>query len=85
VPYFLIALFAINLFLLNSIFYFFALILQLSFYAMALIGYLVRRKIMTLWILSGPFSFCLVNAAALIGFAKFLIGKKAGRWVPVRK
>lgn len=35
-------------------------------------------------ILGLPFSFCLVNAAALVGVARFVMGKKAGRWEPVR-
>ena len=30
-----------------------------------------------------PF-FCLVNLAALVGVVRFVLGKKAGRWQPVR-
>lgn len=84
VPYFLIALFALNLLLLGRVFYNFALALQIAFYTLAAIGYLRQRKAKPTQILGIPFSFCLVNLAALVGVARFAMGKKAGRWVPIR-
>lgn len=84
VPYFLIALFAINLLLLNQSFYVLTLVLQIVFYVLALTGYLWQKKGNPPRILGVPFSFCLVNLAALVGVARFVTGKKSGRWEPVR-
>jgi len=84
VPYFLIALLAVNLLLLDQSFYRLALALQLAFYALAAAGYLWQKRGKPPRILGLPFSFCLVNGAALVGVARFALGKKAGRWMPVR-
>lgn len=84
VPYFLIILFGANVLLLGGFFYRLTLSLQIAFYIMALVGYLWQKKGKPPRILGLPFSFCLVNLAALVGVAWFVMGKKAGRWVPVR-
>ncbi len=84
VPYFLLALLAVNLLLLDRPFYRLALALQVAFYLLAAIGYLWQRKDKPPRLLGLPFSFCLVNLAALVGVARFVLGKKAGRWTPVR-
>ena len=84
VPYFLLALFASNTFLRHVPFYRVALLLQLIFYGTALVG-LCRRSHALPFPFSIPMSFCIVNFAALIGTAKSLIGRKSGRWKPVRK
>jgi hypothetical protein len=54
------------------------------FYALSLVGYLWQKRGKPQRILGIPFSFCLVNLAALVGVARFVMGKKAGQWVPVR-
>lgn len=84
VPYFLIALFVHNLLLLDHPFYGLTLAIQIAFYAVAFGGYLWQRKGKPPRILGIPFSFYLVNLAALVGVARFVIGKKAGQWEPVR-
>ncbi|MBU1748401.1 MAG: hypothetical protein KKA73_11990, partial [Chloroflexi bacterium] len=84
VPYFLIALFAVNLLLLDQPFYCLALALQIAFYALAAAGTLWQRQGKPPRILGIPFSFCLVNLAALVGVARFVMGRQAGRWKPVR-
>lgn len=84
VPYFFVALFALNLLLLRHPFYRLAMALQIGFYALAFLGYLWQRNGKPPRILGIPFSFCLVNLAALVGVARFIMGKKAGRWEPVR-
>jgi len=84
VPYFLIAIFGFNLLLLDYTFYRLALVLQIAFYGLALLGYLWQKERNAPRILGIPFSFCLVNLAALVGVARFLIGKTSARWVPVR-
>ena len=58
--------------------------LQFAFYALAAIGYVWQKKGKPPRFLGIPFSFCLVNLAALVGVARFLMGKTAGRWEPVR-
>jgi len=83
-PYFLIILFGFSLLLLDHTFYRPALALQIAFYTLALAGYLWQRRSKSPRMLGIPFSFCLVNLAALVGVAKFVMGKKAGRWVPLR-
>lgn len=85
VPYFLIIIFCFNLLLLGHPFYHLTLVLQIAFYAFAIAGYLLQRKGKPPRILGIPFSFCLVNLAALVGVARFVIGKKSGRWEPVRR
>lgn len=84
VPYFLIILFGFNLLLLDHPFYFLTLALQIAFYALAISCYLWQKKGKPPRIVGIPFSFCLVNLAALVGVARFAIGKKSGRWMPVR-
>ena len=83
--HFLIALFATNLLLLDDPFYRLTLALQIALYGLALGGYLWQRKGKPPRILGIPFSFCLVNLAALVGVARFLLGKKSGKWQPVRQ
>jgi hypothetical protein len=84
VPCFLTVLLLVNLLVLDQPFHRLALALQLAFYALATAGYLWQRRGKPPRILGLPFSFCLVNLAALVGVARFVMGKKAGRWQPVR-
>lgn len=84
VPYFLISIFVLNLFFLGRPLYNLTLALQIAFYVLAISGYLWQRKGKPPRILGLPFSFCLVNGAALVGVARFLLGKRSGRWKPVR-
>ncbi len=86
VPYFLIALFAVNLLLIDQPFYRFTLAAQIVCYALAGLGHFWQRTgRKPPRFLGIPFSFCLVNAAAAVGVARFLMGKKSGRWEPVRE
>jgi len=75
-----IALFALNLLLLARSFYDLTLALQTASYALALAGCLWQRKGKPPRIPGIPFSFCLVYLAALVGAARFVMGKKAGAW-----
>jgi len=56
----------------------FILALQIAFYGLALLDYLWQRKAKAPRVLGISFSFCLVNLAALVGVARFVMGKKAG-------
>src|SRR6476660_2189032 len=83
VPLFLIALFAANLFLLDSPFYRVTLALQLAFYAAALLNMLlpVHRQWKPLGI---PLFFCTLNAAALVSMLEICRGRKYVTWQTVR-
>jgi hypothetical protein len=54
------------------------LALQIAFYGLALLDYLWQRKAKAPRVLGISFSFCLVNLAALVGVARFVMGKKVG-------
>ncbi|MCY7376318.1 MAG: glycosyltransferase family 2 protein [Pyrinomonadaceae bacterium] len=58
--------------------------LQIAFYAIALVGWILERNGRKLGILAIPFYFVLANLASLIGFYKFLRGERYARWEPIR-
>ncbi len=84
IPYFLLVLLFSNLFLLDQPIYKLSIIGQAVFYGLALCGWVWQRGGKAPRLLGIPFSFCVVNLAAMVGVGRFLIGKKSGRWVPMR-
>ncbi len=60
------------------------LALQVLFYTVALIGWLLERNGKNLGVLAIPLYFVLANLASLIGFYKFLRGERYARWEPMR-
>jgi len=76
---YLIFIFLINLTLLNQHFYVISLAVQIVFYGLALIGFLLRQqsKIKIFYI---PFYFCLVNFAALIALWRFIRKDQTSFW-----
>jgi cellulose synthase/poly-beta-1,6-N-acetylglucosamine synthase-like glycosyltransferase len=84
VPCFLLVLFTSNVLLCHIPFYRAVLVSQIMFYGTALVGFALRNNRLV-FPLSIPMSFCVVNLASLIGTAQCLIGRKSGRWKPVRK
>jgi cellulose synthase/poly-beta-1,6-N-acetylglucosamine synthase-like glycosyltransferase len=84
VPYFLIVIFFANLFLLSIPFYLSIFIVQIFFYIFSIIGYVWQKKKKPPLIFALPFSFSLVNLAALIGVGKSVAGKKSGKWETFR-
>jgi cellulose synthase/poly-beta-1,6-N-acetylglucosamine synthase-like glycosyltransferase len=84
-PFFLVGAFVSSLLLWHSEAYKFAAIIQLTFYASALIGLLVGRRRDASRILYIPYYFCLVNWAALQGIFKFLFGSLSPTWQTVRQ
>jgi len=93
VGFFLVLIFALNVFLLDKPFYLAFFLIQVIFYLFALVGFLLERYQLPITnnhllqanrILSLPFYFSLVNIAALWGIIKFLSGKKQSTWKPVR-
>lgn len=85
VPFFLLAIFALNLLLLDAgPIYVVTLGAQLVFYALAFAGYLLRENASQPFVLRVPFYFCLVNIAAAVGIAESLIGKSYTTWATAR-
>jgi len=81
-PYFLLAMLVSSAFLAGP-FYRTIFLLQVTFCAAALLGFLWRGRALGFpW--SVPASFCIVNVAALVGTWMSLTGRSAGRWTPVR-
>ena len=85
VPYWLVALVALNLLLMGRPIYNLLLLAQLTLYALAAVGYVWQTVGKPPGMLRIPFSFCLVNLAALVGVARFAVGKRSGQWNPVRQ
>ncbi len=83
VPCFLVALFVSNLFLFGGALYRAALAVQAGFYLLALAGALTSGRRGGV-LLSLPYSFCLVNLAALVGIWRCIRGRTSGQWTPVR-
>lgn len=81
IPFFLIAIFFVNLTLFWSPVYRVFFWIQATFYFFALCGVIIkgRSRFMSL-----PFYYCLVNAAALWGIINFFMGQKQPTWKPIR-
>ena len=80
VPYFIIALFVLNLFLLSSVFFRITMAVQIAFYLMALLGAWFQKKGKRILAFYVPYYFCVVNFAALKGALRFLRGEKVQVW-----
>jgi cellulose synthase/poly-beta-1,6-N-acetylglucosamine synthase-like glycosyltransferase len=83
VPCFLLAMFASNLFLVRGPIYRATLAVQAAFYLLAFAGALTAGRRGGA-LLSLPYSFCLVNLAALVGIWRCITGRASGQWTPVR-
>ena len=85
VPFFLMAALFLNLLLaVASTTYFVLLLLQLTFYLIATLGFVAERSNLRLRVLAIPHYFVLANAASLVGFIKFIRGQAHVIWEPVR-
>ena len=81
VPLLLLSLLAVNAALASSgRIYLVAMILQLTFYALALVGFLLAGHRRLPVVLSMPYYFCLVNLASLVGIAEVYLGKSYATW-----
>ena len=77
VPIAMLAMLGANLFLLDRPFYRALFALQLAFYALVLLGALVRLKPKVLRL---PYYFCMINAAAFLGMYHALRGGRTLAW-----
>ncbi|WP_321415556.1 glycosyltransferase [uncultured Desulfobacter sp.] len=88
-PFFLVILFASNLYLsLYNPFYFITFFFQVLFYSMALIYPLIFQKREDQRIISRAssivFYFCIGNIGGLFGVFNFLMGKRIVKWTPIK-
>jgi cellulose synthase/poly-beta-1,6-N-acetylglucosamine synthase-like glycosyltransferase len=83
VPYFLLGLLVSNALLLHANFFRAIFALQAAFYGAALCALLFHRALAKTF-LSVAASFCIVNAAALIGTLQCLSGRTFALWKPAR-
>jgi cellulose synthase/poly-beta-1,6-N-acetylglucosamine synthase-like glycosyltransferase len=81
-PLFLPPVFAANIWLAISagIFYQIALGLQLFFYCLALLGFILRDRNISIRGFFVPFYFCVMNASVFAGFARYLRGSQSVVW-----
>ena len=84
-PFFMIAAFASNLFLLGSTLYQATLLLQLLFYCAALIGALLNGLGRKNVILSLASAFCLANIAFLVSSFNLVTARKVPKYVPTSR
>jgi len=77
VPFLLVAIFITNFYILENNFYRITLILQIIFYALAFLGFVIKRPNP---LLDVPRMFCVMNAAALVGLYRFLMRKQDVMW-----
>jgi len=81
IPFFLLGLFILNFFLLGKPFYFFTFVAQGLFYGLALLeAWRARTRKEGKGIGYIPYTFCLLNYSALVGFFRFLEGKQKANW-----
>lgn len=86
VPVFLLLILLTSIFLaLTSIFFTVILALQIAFYSMAFIAWILEKKGLTFGLLSIPLYFVLTNFASVLGFYKFLKGERYANWEPIRE
>jgi hypothetical protein len=75
-PFFMIATFLSNTFLLSESFYQLIYMLQAVFYICAIIGSALEKRSTIISAFSAPYSFCIGNAGFLVGFIKLLKGEE---------
>jgi len=79
-PALLLAAFTSNLILIGRPGYRLAFLVQVTFYFGALLGGLLRGRRKVLPLFSLPYTFCLVNGAALVGAFRFLTSRQRVTW-----
>jgi cellulose synthase/poly-beta-1,6-N-acetylglucosamine synthase-like glycosyltransferase len=89
IPFFMIAIFILNIFLTHDALYNFIFKLQILFYGMAALGALLRHtKYVILKPISKlcavPYVFCLLNFSALMGFIRFATMQQKVTWTKAK-
>ncbi len=76
-PLLLIDLFILNLMLIDQKIYLAMFVIQVGFYAMALIGFVTKASVV---VFSIPFYFCMQNIATIVGICRGLADKQSVMW-----
>jgi cellulose synthase/poly-beta-1,6-N-acetylglucosamine synthase-like glycosyltransferase len=86
VPLFLVLLFLSSAYLaISNWLFLIVLVLQIMFYALAVVVWFLEKAGMRLGFLAIPLYFVLTNFASLVGFYKFLSGERYATWEPIRE
>jgi poly-beta-1,6-N-acetyl-D-glucosamine synthase len=80
VPFFMIAIFILNLLLIDKLFFAYLLKLQLTFYASVFILFILKRNGINVGILNVILFFTSTNIALFIGFLKNILGLQSVKW-----
>ncbi len=82
IPLFLLALVPLNIFLMQNIggIYTILLVLQLAFYAFAVLGWYLEKKSLRSKVLFVPYYFSIMNIAAFKGFFRYAKGNQSVLW-----
>lgn len=70
----------INLFLLDHVFFKISLVLQILFYLMALVGWVLQHKKIRIKVLFVPYYFVFMNFSVYLGFFRNLLGSQSVLW-----
>jgi len=84
VPFLMLGLFILNFFLPGKPLYRGLLTLQILFYSVTMLSFLLSLFGLRIKYLFIPYYFCLINIAASAGFIKAVFGNKQTSWEPVR-
>ncbi len=87
-PFFLIIVLILNIPLaINPInpLYMFLLVGQLTFYILAILGWILEEKHIRIKILFIPYYFCVMNYAILVGIGKYFNGEQSSVWDKARR
>ena len=86
VPLFLLLIFVSNAFLmLHSLFFEILFLLQVAFYFLAALGWMIEKTGAKIGVFAIPHYFVLANMASVFGFYKFLRGERYVTWEPIRE
>lgn len=86
-PVLLIVLFAVNsyLFIQESGIYAVLFYLQIIFYGLAIIGWILEKKQLKMKATFIPYYFCIMNYAVLVGMIKFFQNKQSAVWIKAKR
>jgi poly-beta-1,6-N-acetyl-D-glucosamine synthase len=86
-PLSLVVVFIANLYLAwtSSFFYSVVLVLQIGFYFLAFLGFLLRNKAISIKGFFVPYYFVVMNAAVFAGFVRHFRGKQSVMWERARR
>ncbi len=82
-PFLMIAAFVLSAFIAfatHEYFYIFLFAAQASFYTMALLGWVMEKKKLSIKILFIPYYFCIMNYAVIAGIRRYVVGAQSAVW-----